>query len=221
MSPTGAPAWPRQPREAGRPIPYTDAELFAVGPQPAREGPHLNEIAFPLGGIGAGCVSINGRGQLVDWEIFNRPNKGYRPAYTFFSLYTRPEGGEAVFRVLEGRLPPPYQGSLAGPQSYDGFGFGPSVEQGAGLLRMARCTFTGLFPACRIELSDPSVPIHVSILAWSPFIPLNDADSSLPVAIFELTLTNATDGPRGRDGGAGPAKHGGVAGVGSRHQCLG
>lgn len=178
--------------EAIRPLPYTDDELFAGGPPPTRTGSYLDEIAFPLGGIGAGCISINGRGQLVDWEIFNRPNKGYRPIYTFLSLYARAEGSEPVFRVLEGRLATPYQGSLSGPQSYDGFGFGPSVEHGAGLLRMAGCAFTGMFPAARIDLSDPGVPVTASILAWSPFIPLNDADSSLPVAIFEITLANPT-----------------------------
>jgi hypothetical protein len=31
----------------------------------------LEEIAFPLGGIGTGCVSLGGRGELRDWEIFN------------------------------------------------------------------------------------------------------------------------------------------------------
>ena len=29
------------------------------------------EIAFPLGGIGSGCVSLAGNGGLVDWEVQN------------------------------------------------------------------------------------------------------------------------------------------------------
>ena len=41
------------------------------------EGRHLAMIAFPLGGVGAGSLSLGGRGQLRDWEIFNRPNKGF------------------------------------------------------------------------------------------------------------------------------------------------
>ena len=36
----------------------------------------LREISFPLGGIGAGCIGLSGSGHLVDWEIFNAPNKG-------------------------------------------------------------------------------------------------------------------------------------------------
>ena len=39
-------------------------------------GRHLAMIAFPLGGIGTGSISLGGRGQLRDWEIFNRPDKG-------------------------------------------------------------------------------------------------------------------------------------------------
>ncbi len=39
-------------------------------------GDHLAMIAFPLGGVAAGSLSLGGRGQLRDWEIFNRPNKG-------------------------------------------------------------------------------------------------------------------------------------------------
>ena len=49
-------------------------------------GAALKEIAFPLGGIGTGTVSLGGRGDLRDWEIFNRPAKGTHLPYTFFAL---------------------------------------------------------------------------------------------------------------------------------------
>jgi non-lysosomal glucosylceramidase len=185
----------RQERYAGREIPYTDEELFEFGEQKSLTGAHLGEIAFPLGGIGTGCVSISGSGQLVDWEIFNRPNKGYRPDYTFFMLYAQSEDDDPIFRVLEGRLQPPYQGYSHGAQVYRGFGFGPPTGFGSGFVRMAECAFTGYFPFCRLDFADESVPVKVSTEAWSPFMPLNDEDSSLPVAIFDVTITNTTDKP--------------------------
>ena len=40
------------------------------------KGENLREISFPLGGIGTGCIGVAGNGALIDWEIFNRPNKG-------------------------------------------------------------------------------------------------------------------------------------------------
>ena len=184
---------PETARSTGRKMPFTDEELFAFGPQKTHTGKYLNEIAFPLGGIGTGCLSLSGRGQLVDWEIFNRPNKGYRPDYTFFMLFAQAEDGEPVFRVLEGHLQPPYHGYSHGAQMYRGYGFGPPREFGSGFLRMAECAFTGYFPFCRIDFADEAVPVSVSTEAWSPFIPLNDEDSSLPAAIFHITLTNTSD----------------------------
>jgi uncharacterized protein (DUF608 family) len=186
---------PSQPRTAERSLPFSDETLFVMGAPPVYMGRQLNEIAFPLGGIGAGCIALGGRGQLQDWEIFNRPNKGYRPNGAFFTLFAQEEGAEPIFRVLEGRLEPPFQGPLHKSGSYTGFGFGPPVEWGSGLLRMDECRFTGPFPFARVDLVDSAVPVEVSNTAWSPFIPLNDSDSSLPVAIFEVTLRNTAAHP--------------------------
>ena len=53
------------------------------------EGRQLKMISFPLGGVAAGSLGLGGRGQLRDWEIFNRPNQGgsFRsldtPSHTF------------------------------------------------------------------------------------------------------------------------------------------
>ncbi|MGA2741036.1 MAG: GH116 family glycosyl-hydrolase, partial [Bryobacteraceae bacterium] len=44
-------------------------------------GRQLAMLAMPLGGIAAGSISLGGRGQLRDWEIFNRPDKGRSPEY--------------------------------------------------------------------------------------------------------------------------------------------
>jgi len=64
-------------------IPYSDDELFRPGRPAAHTGDQLREIAFPLGGIGTGTISLGGRGQLRDWEIFNRPGKGINFPFTF------------------------------------------------------------------------------------------------------------------------------------------
>ena len=70
---------------------------------------HVERIALPLGGIGTGTVSLGGRGNLMDWEIMNRPAKGYVPyggqqTGPFFAIHVA--GGVAPFtRALEGPLP--------------------------------------------------------------------------------------------------------------------
>src|SRR5690242_7239803 len=95
-------------------------------------GEELREIAFPLGGIGTGTVSLGGRGQLRDWEIFNHPGKGKDLPYTFFSVWAHREGEEPVTRIAERRLQPPF---------VVGAGMPPGKE--CGLPRLAEATFHG------------------------------------------------------------------------------
>ena len=73
------------------------------------EGQAVSQIAFPLGGIGTGTVSLGGYGQLRDWEIFNRPSKGRVLPYSFFAIRCRRRGGRAVTKVLEAQRHPPCQ----------------------------------------------------------------------------------------------------------------
>jgi len=45
-----------------------------------------SQISFPLGGIGAGAIGLAGNGRLIDWEIFNRPNKGSVNGFSHFAV---------------------------------------------------------------------------------------------------------------------------------------
>lgn len=163
-------------------MPYGDAELFHFGPQRTFEGEALSQIAFPLGGIGTGTISLGGRGQLRDWEIFNRPNKGFSLPYTFFAVRAKEEGRNPLARVLESRLLPPY-----------GNGHGSAVHTVPGLPRMREARFTGSYPFAHIDFLEPELPINIELKAFNPFIPLNDLDSGLPVAIFYFTLENNSE----------------------------
>lgn len=160
-------------------LPWTPEQLRAPGPQRAFTGESLREIAFPLGGIGTGTVSLGGRGQLRDWEIFNRPGKGKDLPYTFFALYAEAEGEPGVVRVLERRILPPYSS-----------GFGLPTSRVSGLPRLQEAVFRGEYPIAWIDFQDDALPVQVRLEAFNPFIPMNDRDSGLPVAIFAWTLTN-------------------------------
>ena len=75
-------------------------------------GPRLSQISFPLGGVGAGSIGLGGRGQLRDWQIFNRPDRGNAPGYAFPAIRVD-RGARAPFvSVLEARLQPPVSGPV-------------------------------------------------------------------------------------------------------------
>ena len=142
-------------------------------------GPQLRMISFPLGGVAAGSIGLGGRGQLIDWEIFNRPNKGFRPAYAFPSIWAQVGSGRPVARVLESRILPPYEGQ-------DGLG----SNNAPGLSRLESATFTGEYPLAHIDFHDRTLPVKVELDAFSPFIPHEPDDSGLPVAILRYRVTN-------------------------------
>ncbi len=157
---------------------------LAPGNQRTFTGQSLAAIAFPLGGIGTGTVSLGGRGQLQDWEIFNRPAKGRDLPLTFFALWARAEGGETVVRVLERAPLPPYMAS---------HGFSRSGT--AGLPHLRECRFTGAYPFAWLEFDDDRLPLQVGLEAFNPFVPLDEDASGLPVAVFLWHLHNPAEVP--------------------------
>ena len=142
-------------------------------------GPALAMISFPIGGIGAGSIGLGGRGQLRDWEIFNRPDKGNSPNYAFPAIWVEAAGQKPIARVLEARIQTPYEGA-------DGLG----SRNAPGLSRLEGATFTGEFPLARIDFHDPALPVEVSLEAGTPFIPLDADESGLPVAVLRYRVRN-------------------------------
>ena len=142
-------------------------------------GRQLAMLAMPLGGVAAGSISLGGRGQIRDWEIFNRPDKGRVPEYAFASIWAKAGNRKPVARVLEARLMPPYEGP-------DGLG----SRNAPGLSRLESAAFTGEFPISQIAFRDSRLPVQVSLDAFSPFIPLDPDDSGLPVAVLRYRVHN-------------------------------
>ena len=160
----------------------------AAGPtQPAKysgtyEGHNLDHVAFPMGGIGAGMICIDGTGALSNVSLFHHPDLFREPA-AFSAIYV--EGVEHGAKVLEGMVP---DYKIFGREG-GGLGYGSTTW---GMPRFENCSFTGRFPFAEIALQDDDLPLEVSLQAWSPFVPNDEDASSLPVACLEYSFTNPT-----------------------------
>ena len=87
-------------------------------------GERRQYLAFPLGGIGSGGVSISGGGRLIDWSIRNRPAlQGYN-GYSHFAIKAeqRRQAGRCARaqRPLRRRCRP----ARRARRKFDGFGLG-------------------------------------------------------------------------------------------------
>ena len=156
-------------------------------------------ISFPVGGIGSGSVGLAGNGAFVDWEIFNRPFKGSRNGFTHMMVRAEREDKILDVRVLQGD----HRGSAIGGETVNikrgngGYGYGYGTYRGtmAGVPHFAECTFDGEYPFARLYFEDGHFPGKISLTAFNPFIPLNDRDSSMPAAFYEIEFENTAGEP--------------------------
>ncbi len=142
---------------------------------------HLARLAMPIGGIGTGTISIGGRGNLRDWELVNKPAKGYAPPNTFFALYAKPRDGESICRAIEGPM------DFAEFEGSDG-----SHARNHGLPRFRQCNFAAAYPLGQVLLADPDVPLQVRIEAFNPMIPGDTDISGIPLMALRFVLINPT-----------------------------
>jgi len=148
-------------------------------------GERLSQVAFPLGGIGAGMICLEGVGALSHVSVRNEPQVFNEPCL-FSALCVK--GQPNVARVLEGPVPkrkvfgPAGTGNGAGRKTY-------------GLPRFAEASFEARFPFATVALRDDELPVEVEITGWSPFIPGDADSSSLPVAALEYRFRNTSDKP--------------------------
>jgi uncharacterized protein (DUF608 family) len=143
-------------------------------------GERLNRVAFPMGGMGAGMICLEGTGALSHFSLRNRPEVFNEPL-TFAALSIKGENKTAL--VLEGPVP-----------KWKIFG-APGTGNGAsgssfGLPRFAAASFQTRFPFATVALADERVNMDVQIIGWSPFEPGDPDHASLPVAGLEYRFVN-------------------------------
>lgn len=142
----------------------TDERLFARGERRVYEGDHLGAISMPIGGIAAGPIQINGQARRHIWQIFKN-YKAIDLPHSFFAVRAKAAGQPAVVRAIQTAKEGPFEA-------------------------MQSLKFSGEYPFGWFTFEDPALPVAVSMECFSPLIPLDEKDSAIPCAIFNLTAEN-------------------------------
>lgn len=182
------PSWIKSILESGKPVKYTKSRN------------ELRFIGMPVGGFHTGTVYLSGDGRLWLWQIYNETIEGthegidpktvnWHDGSTMRSV--RPRDGSAYVapalfenrRILE-------QG-FAIRIHYNGETYLKELNAD----NWDEVTFESAYPTATIRYQSSHFPVEIALTAYSPFIPLNTDDSSLPVTILRLQIINKTDQP--------------------------
>ena len=175
------------PADKGSPAAWWNA-LSARGEPEIYRGEELRYIGMPFGGLCAGLVYLGGDGKPWLWDIFNRSTIEKKVTYagqtfgnTNGSTYVEPLVPASP--LAQGFAVRYTSGSIRGERSLDRNGGWTEI------------TFQGTYPLATVNYRDPAVPLAVKLEAFSPFVPLNFADSSLPATVFRYTVANTSQAP--------------------------
>ena len=140
------------------------------------------EMAFLLGGIGTGNVSVGARGELKDWEIFNWPDKHSKFPFAFFAIWAKNRAMQKpVAKILESRPHSPFTSS-----------HGYLQHELVNLPRFKDSTAACEYPFVKVAFYDDDLPVQVEMEAFTPFIPLNADDSGIPATIVRYHVRNTS-----------------------------
>jgi len=150
-----------------------------------------------LGGIGAGSIELRKDGQFYNWSLMNNqpfgagpnfmmktwPDLGWEDSLLFFLVRYQEEGQDAKIKLLQ------INNSLeeGGMQSIEYYF--PWMDA------VSEIKYSGKFPFVNMTFSDPEMPFEIDLEAFSPFIPHDIKNSSLPGVFFNFTIRAKSDKP--------------------------
>ena len=147
--------------------------LSARGERTLYGGKDLETIGMPVGGLCAGQLYLTGDGRLAHWDVFNWKTPGYGYPKEARKPLSTVEQGFAIRLRHDGKTI---------VRTLDSSGF-PNVR------------FSGDYPIGQVDYEDGTLPLSVKLEAFSPFIPLNAADSALPATVMQFGVKNTSAAP--------------------------
>ncbi|GGE15782.1 GH116 family glycosyl hydrolase [Sphingobacterium cellulitidis] len=160
----------------------------------------LKYIGMPVGGLHSGTVYISGDGRLWLWQVFNTSydglNEGVENKVVLWDngremQRVRPRDGAAfVEPALSDNLRILEQGFLVSVKRN-----GKVLQKVLEANQWDEVIFEPSYPTCKVLYSSASFPVDVELTAFSPFIPLDEDNSSLPLTTFHIEIKNKNSEP--------------------------
>ncbi|MFW6303915.1 MAG: GH116 family glycosyl-hydrolase, partial [Candidatus Sumerlaeota bacterium] len=142
-----------------------------------------------LGGIGTGWFELRQDGCFYNWMIMNNKPLNLGPMFEelshtilFFVVRYQEAGGEPKMKLLQ--IEPEYgAGGIIDHPHYYVFPWLTGVD---------KAEYDASVPFIKMTFTDAEMPFDIEMTAWSPFIPNNVKDSSLPAALFDFKVISKT-----------------------------
>ncbi|RPI41961.1 MAG: hypothetical protein EHM46_05770, partial [Bacteroidetes bacterium] len=148
-----------------------------------------------IGGLGTGSVELRKDGQFYNWTLMNNwplgtgspfvirsfPRNGDEESLLFFLVRYQVEGEQPRIRLLQVNNSLS-EGGLQGIDYY--YPWMSAVD---------RIDYSASFPFTTLTFTDPELPFTIRMEAFSPFIPHDVKNSSLPGAIFNFRVDATGD----------------------------
>ncbi|MFQ3549548.1 MAG: GH116 family glycosyl hydrolase [Armatimonadota bacterium] len=150
-----------------------------------RNSENIADSGIPLGGIGTGAVELRPDGRFYEWNIFNNkpfswngPEKsGMDVSDAYFAVRVKSENSTPKIRLLS-----------TAPNCRE-----MDVYTAPYLRNIQAIEFDGKYPFVEAQYYDDNLPIDIQMEAFSPFIPNDLHNSSLPSVCFGFMVTNRSD----------------------------
>lgn len=154
----------------------------------------LQYIGMPVGGINCGTVYLGGDGRLWLWDIFNKNQEGIEPKVVQWNSDVQGMGKKVRSRDGACYIQPskdirPLEQGFAIKIKYQGAIIVKRFHQDD----WDEIKFEATYPVAIIQYLDAKLPLEIKLKAFSPFIPLDEDNSNIPVTVqsFEIKNTGA------------------------------
>ena len=148
-----------------------------------------------IGGIGTGSAELRMDGLFYNWQIFNnlplgtgKPLAYQADSMLFFLLRYQTEGGEPRIKALMVGN----DDDLASINSVNQYNYAYIYPWLSGVDAVESVV---QFPFVRLKYLDAEMPVDVEMEAFSPFIPGDVRNSSLPAMLFRFNVRSKSDAP--------------------------